>query len=326
MGIGQVGIALAALLPTTVGTVPADAGDAPWRHGIIEAKSDAGIFMMVTRGFAEKQGLKLEIVQFKTDIIGLQALLAGEVQSFEGGPSASLTAAARGADVKFVGCHWPGLPHGIFVRGDIASVQDLKGKTFAISAPGASPDVVARALLAGSGVPASEIRFANLGSDLDRFKALSAGIVDATVASSEYVPIAEKQGIRLLVAAREILPNYMRLCIFSAGKTLSARRDEAIRFVAAEMTALRYALSHRDETLQLTREVAGAKPEDKRPEYIFDDTVRSAGVDPTLAIPLEKLEWMEQQLLKDGILPRPFDLTKMIDGGVRAKALELAGN
>src|SRR6266567_1478052 len=80
-----------------------------------------------------------------------------------------------------------------------------------------------------------------------RFKALSAGIVDATVASSEYVPIAEKQGIRLLVAAREILPNYMRLCIFSAGKTLSARRDEAIRFVAAEMTALRYALSHRDE-------------------------------------------------------------------------------
>src|SRR5260370_35271788 len=108
--------------------------------------------------------------------------------------------------------------------------------------------------------------------------ALSAGVVDATVASSEYVPIAEKQGIKLLVPAREILPNYIRLCIFSTGKTLSARRDDAIRFAAAEMTALRYALSHRDETLALTREGAGEKPDDLRPEYIFDDAGLKAGV------------------------------------------------
>ncbi|HTP84446.1 MAG TPA: ABC transporter substrate-binding protein, partial [Alphaproteobacteria bacterium] len=70
------GLAVALLLAPQ-----ANAADAPlvWRHAIIEAKSDAGIFMMVTQGFAEKQGLKLEISQVKSDAIGLKALIAGEL-------------------------------------------------------------------------------------------------------------------------------------------------------------------------------------------------------------------------------------------------------
>ena len=39
----------------------ASAQDKVWRHGLIKAKADAGIFLMVTtRDFAKKQGLKLE--------------------------------------------------------------------------------------------------------------------------------------------------------------------------------------------------------------------------------------------------------------------------
>src|SRR5258708_3076239 len=70
-----------------VASMPVLAADPlPWRHGLLEAKSDAGIMLMPGHGgFAEKQGLKLEILQVKTDIIGLQALLAGELDSFEGG-------------------------------------------------------------------------------------------------------------------------------------------------------------------------------------------------------------------------------------------------
>ena len=60
--------------------------------------------MMVTRGFGEKQGLKLDIMQIKADQIGLKALLAGELDSYEGGPGGAIVAAARGADVKILGC------------------------------------------------------------------------------------------------------------------------------------------------------------------------------------------------------------------------------
>ncbi len=295
-----------------------------WRHGVIEAKSDAGFVLMAShRGFAEKQGLKIDVLQVKSDTIGLKALLAGELDSYEGGPGGAIVAASRGADLKILGCAWTTLVHGVFVRSTIADVRDLKGKTFAISAPGAMPDLFARALLDRYGIPVSEVRFANLGSDLDRFKALSAGVADAAVVSTEYLPIAPA-GVKLLFAARDVMPNFMRVCVVTSGKVLAERRDDAVRFMAAEISALRHAVSHRDETLELTREATKAKPDDPRPGFIFDEAVRHKDIDPEMPIPMEKLEWTKATLGKSANLP-PFDLAKLVDAGVRAQALELLG-
>ncbi|MGH6663990.1 MAG: hypothetical protein ACREB2_03675, partial [Pseudolabrys sp.] len=73
--------------------VPAAAQGKPWRHALLNAKADAGIFMMAAkRGFAQKQGLNLELLQVKDDQIGLKALIAGEVDSFEGGPQGAFAA------------------------------------------------------------------------------------------------------------------------------------------------------------------------------------------------------------------------------------------
>lgn len=293
-----------------------------WRHAVIEAKSDAGFMLMASqRGFAEKQGLKIEILQVKSDTIGLKAMLAGELDSYEGGPGGAIVAASRGADLKIIGCHWPTLVQGVFVRGTVATVQDLKGKAFAISAPGAMPDLLARAVLEKYGIPASEVRFANLGSDLDRFKALSVGVVDAAVSSTEFLPVAP-DGVRLLFAARDVVPNFIRICLVTSGKTLSERREDAVRFVAAEIAALRFAVTHRDETLALTREVTKAKADDPRPGFIFDEAVRHRDIDPELPIPMEKIQWMQATVNKTANLP-PLDLAKIVDADVRARALEL---
>ncbi len=293
-----------------------------WRHGVIEAKSDAGFMMMAAqRGFAEKQGLKIEVMQIKSDTIGLKALLAGELDSYEGGPGGAIVASSRGADLKIIGCHWPTLVHGIFVRNTVAKVEDLRGKDFAISAPGAMPDLFARAVLEKYGVPASEVRFANLGSDLDRFKALSAGVADAGVVSTEYLPVAPAN-IRLLFAARDILPNFIRICFVTSGKVLTERRDDAIHFVAAEIAALRYAVAHRDETVALTREVTKGKADDPRPGFIFDEAVKYKDVDADLPIPMGKLEWMKETMARTTKLPSS-DLAKLVAPDIRAQALEL---
>jgi NitT/TauT family transport system substrate-binding protein len=304
------------------GTCPADAADAPvWRHAIIEAKSDAGLFMTVTRGFAEKQGLKLELSQVKTDAIGLKALIAGELDSYDGTIGGTVMAGARGADVKLIGCHWQGLPHGIFTKASVQSITELKGKTFAISTPSSLPDLLAKAALKKFNISPDEVKFANLGADLDRYKALAAGVVEATVVSGEYAPIATTQGLKLMLPGREVLPNYMRLCYFSTARSLGAHREEAVRFMAAEMNAWHYALTHRAETIALTREITGAKADDPRPEYIYDDTVKTHAVDPELSLPMEKIQWMADQLVTEGGLTRPFDMTKMIDPSIREAAL-----
>lgn len=317
----RVKIAIAALAAMGV-AASANAQERNWRHAMVKAKSDAGIVMMVTKGFAEKQGLKLDITQVQSDTIELKALLAGELDSYEGGPGGAMIAAARGVDVKILGCQWPGLPHGIFVRGGINAVKDLKGKTIAISQPGAMPDELVRALLAKDGVPADDVKFANLGGDNDRYKALVAGVADAAVISGEYTPIAEKAGVRMLVAGRDVLPDYMRICIMTTGAVVKSRHDEVVRFLAAEMAALHYALTHRAETIALAQEITGVKPDDPRPAYIFDDAVRTHAVDPDIGLPVAKLDWMQAQQVKAGDQPHPADLSKVADAGPRQEALK----
>jgi NitT/TauT family transport system substrate-binding protein len=296
-----------------------------WRHGIIEAKSDAGILFMVQRGFAQKQGLRLELMQVKTDQIGLKALLAGELDSYEGGPGGAILAAARGADVKIAGCHWIAVPHGIFVRANVNSVQELAGKSIAVSTPGTMPEMLARGALEKFGVPVSSVKLASLGGDLDRYKALLAGVVDAAVVSGEYAPVAAKEGLKLLVPGREALPQFIRICLHMTGRTLAQRADDAVRFLTAEIQALRYALAHKNEAVALTRELTSAKADDPRPAYIFDLAAQSDAVKPELPIPVDKLEWLQNQLVAGGNLQKPGDVAKMIDQGTRAKALELAG-
>ena len=295
----------------------------PWRHGVFQAKSDAGILFMVTQGFDQKQGVKVQLVQFKSDAIALKALLAGQIDSYDGILTGTVVAASHGVDVKLLGCHWPGLPHGIFVRSSINSVQDLKGKTFAISTPFTLPDVLADAMLRKYGMSASDMRMVPLGGDIERYKALVAGVADATVVSAEYAPVAARDGVKLLMAGRDVLPQYMRLCMFTTGDTLKQRPDDAVRFMAAEMTALRYAVTHREAALKLTRKLTGIKPDDPRPEYIYDDTVRTHGVDPNIAIPMDRVEWGVQLMVKAGKVPANFAAERIVDPDVREKALAL---
>ena len=306
-------------------TAPASAQDKVWKHGLLNAKSDAGIFMMVsTRDFAAKQGLKIEISQFKDDQIALKSLIAGELDSYEGGPQGAFAAAAKGADAKILGCHWVVVPHGIYATDAIKKVEDLKGKSIAVSSPNTMPDMLARSALAKYGVSDKDVKLAAVGGDRERFQALTGGVVEAAVVSNEYEPVAPKN-IHLLVAGRDAVPNFLRVCIMSTAKTLAARGDDAVKFLAAEMNALRFALSHRDETLALTRELGQMKADDPRPGFVFDDAVAHKAVDPALPLPAEKIQWLQEQMVAAGKLPKPLDFNIVTAPEYREKALKLVG-
>jgi NitT/TauT family transport system substrate-binding protein len=321
-------IALAAILAAaTIGALSfsAAAQEKVWHHGLINAKADAGILLMVsTRDFAAKQGLKLQISQFKDDQLALKAMIAGELDSFEGGPQGVFSANSKGADVRILGCHWVVVPHGIYAKEGINKVEDLKGKQIAVSAPNSMPDMLARSALAKFGVSDTDVKLAAIGSDHDRYQALIGGIVDAAVVSNEYQPVAPKN-IHLLVAGRDAVPNFLRVCIISTAKKLAERGDDAVKFLTAEMNALRFALSNRDATVALTREIIHAKPDDPRPAFVYDDAIEHKAVDPTLPLPAEKIQWIQEQMVKSGKLPKPLDIKIVTAPDYREKALKLVG-
>jgi len=239
---------------------------------------------------------------------------------------AAIIAAARNADVKIIGCHWQTVVHSVFARAEFKGPQDLKGATMAISAPNATPDMIGRAYLAQNNVPASEVKFASLGNDPERYKALLGGIALATVISIEFLPIGKTDGIKLIARGGDVMPKYLRLCAVTTGKLLDGRREDAIRFLTAQMQGYGYALANRDEELRITREIAGIKAADPRPEFMFAEAARAdTGIDPKMPIPMDKLEWLQEQLVKAGNLSQPFDVSRVVNGDIRAAALARAG-
>src|SRR4030095_4575980 len=102
-------------------------------------------------------------------------------------------------------------------------------------------NLLVNAMLEQHKIPASEVRFANLGGDLERFKAVLAGVGDGGNVAAEFMGVALND-VKMLVTGHEALPDYVRLCLTMTGKTIATRRDDAINFVAAEIEALRFAV------------------------------------------------------------------------------------
>jgi NitT/TauT family transport system substrate-binding protein len=313
---------MAAAVAIAAAVLPARADDLrPWRNALIEPKADAGFYLMAARrGFFAREGLKVETLTVKDDTIGIKALLSGEVDSYLG-TAGALAAAARGIDVKFLGCPWHGIPYVVLGRSGITGVDELRGKSIAASSPGTPPDMVAKAALAMFKIPQADVKFASVGADRERYNALLAGVVDAAVVSNEYLPLPSSRTINLLLEGKQALPQSIRFCALSTGKTVTAKREEAIRFMTAEIKSFRYAVTHRDETLQVTREVTEAAADDPRPAFIYDDALRSGVVQPDFPIPVDKLVWMQQQLVELGQIPQTGGIAAAINTEIRAQAL-----
>ena len=162
------------------------------------------------------------------------------------------------------------------------------------------------------------------GADIDRYKSLVAGIVDAAVVSNEFEAIMPPN-IKVLAKGSTAVPKFIRLCVATSSKVLAERRDDLVRFVAAEMDAYKYAATHRDENIKVARELTHAKPDDKRAEFIIDQAIRDKQIDPTLAIPADRIDWMQDLFVKAGVIPKTVPTASLIDNSVHDDAAKLAG-
>jgi NitT/TauT family transport system substrate-binding protein len=292
-----------------------------WRHGTLVPKGDAGfIYMAAEGGFAKAEGLDLKMQAFQNDTLMMKALIAGELDSYEGSPISPLIAGSKGADVKILGCTWPKLTYSLFSHDGIGVIGDLKGKKIGISAPGSLPDVVARAMLKQAGISPSEVSFVAAGSDPERVRALMAKTIDAATSTSDFAARPELP-LKTLAVASEALPQFIRQCVITRGDLLRSKRTQLVAFVAAEMKAYGFALAHRDKVVSLTRRIAGLPPGDPVADVSYREVVEQRAASPAIEIDLEKLRWLRDLLADDGRMAVKFDPATVTDPSIREAAL-----
>jgi NitT/TauT family transport system substrate-binding protein len=294
-----------------------------WRHGIVEAKGDSGfLFQAAEGGFDQKHGVKIDMVQFTGGPTALKALISGDLDSFEASPVIALSAMHQGADIKIIGCNWPGMTYTVFSGKDIASPTDLKGKTIGVSTPGSLPDIFTRLALEASGVANTDVTYANAGGSADRVKAVGAGVVAASASSSEFAVDADALNVKPLLRGAEVTPQFLKVCIMTTGKKIAERREAMTNFLAAEMEGLSHAIDDKDAMLSVAKKVGHLDDDDKTAPFIYDEAIKYKAINADLAVPMDKLQWIDDEMVKLKALDSGQDTKPFVDDSVRQEALK----
>jgi len=150
-------------------------------------------WIAIERGFYKKQGLNVKVQQIQSGVTGIKALIGGQVDMATAGSNGVVQANAAGGHVKFIASLLQTSPYVIVAKPDITTIDQLKGKTFAVSQFGSRSDGDARAALTKANlVPGKDVQILQLANNSQRLAGVVTGSDAATVLSHERTGELEK--------------------------------------------------------------------------------------------------------------------------------------
>ena len=215
-----------------------------------------GLIAAQRYGFFRAQGLEAELIVMRPSI-SLQTLMAGNLDY-----STVLASAARasvnGLPLRILMTLTVGPDFSLVVRPDIQRVEELKGKTLAVSGVGEFTDVGTRLLLKKYGlIPEIDVKLRALfGNHPLRLSALQAGQIDGTVMAMPYNKMAVKMGFRELVHLREVIHTPQGGLVTTVQK-IRSEPDLALRSVKAAIMANRFLKENKGEFVKLLAQESG---------------------------------------------------------------------
>ena len=147
-------------------------------------------------GSFERHGLKIEPIYIRGGLMGIQAALSGDLLLQLQGASTVVAAWAQGArEFQFIGAVGNRLDYLLVAHPSIKRPEDLKGKRIGVSQLGSSTDFIARlAARRLNLIPDKDVQIVGIGGQGDRWTALTAGQVQASVFQSPFTLKARKAG------------------------------------------------------------------------------------------------------------------------------------
>jgi NitT/TauT family transport system substrate-binding protein len=215
-----------------------------------------GLIAAQRYGFFRAQGLDAELIVMRPSI-SLQTLVGRELD-FSTVLASAARASVSGLPLRIVMALTVGQDFSLVVRSDIRRVEELKGKTLAVSGVGEFTDVGLRLLLKKYGlVPETDVKVRALfGNHPLRLSALQAGQIDGTVMSMPYNKMAVKMGFRELVHLREVIKTPQGGLVTTVQK-IRSEPDLVQRSVKAALMANRFLKENKGDFIKLLAKESG---------------------------------------------------------------------
>ena len=184
-------------------------------------------------GSFEKHGLKINSVFIPGGVTALQSLMAKELFiELTAGPAA-VRAWARGAkEITFIGAVGNRLDYVLVTAPSVRNAEELKGKRVGVSQLGASPDFIARLGLRQLGLnPERDVTIVPIGSPGERWAALNAGHVQASLFQPPFTLRARKAGFLTLLDFSTLDFPYILSGVLTTRSFIRSDRETVMNFM-----------------------------------------------------------------------------------------------
>jgi ABC-type nitrate/sulfonate/bicarbonate transport system substrate-binding protein len=232
----------------------------------------------------------------------------------------------NGAPIKLVGSALLPVSFEMYTANpDIKTIKDLEGKTVGTGAIGALVHASAAAVLMKYKVDLNKVKFVNIGSSSDVFKAVAAKKVDAGPAQHEFSKLAAKYGVRSISDFAKEIPQFTNQGAFASERVIAEKRDILVRTLAAYGKAYRFvnSPSSREDYIKAFHDGVGPDTEEQAiDQWTWFQEYKAYNV--AIALPPDRINYMQQLNVALGVQKSILPMDKVADMSIARDAAKLA--
>ena len=286
------------------------------------AAAYAPFWVAKDKAIFDKYNLDASLVYMRGTIPTIAALANNDIEFVQSGAAPFINYAARGGDVVLLGCLANKVIDYVFIaHPSISRMEQLRGKTIAISRPGDQTYYYVRDILKRYGISLKEVRLVQTGLQPERVAALRQGLVVASILNRPNNLVLEQEGYKRLLDIEDLkLPAGVR-CLITTRKLLKARPATAENFTMAWLESIRFILSQKKETKQIISKYT-RNSDEVHLEEAWQSLSAQTEVPPYVSV--SQLQGQVSTLAEDQPELNRFDAKTMVENGV-IKKLEDSG-
>jgi ABC-type nitrate/sulfonate/bicarbonate transport system substrate-binding protein len=200
-------------------------------HAVLWAAYEEKIF--------QKYGLNVEYLALNTGRLGMQMLLADDVQVLFSTGVTVVSTNLQKPELAIIGGGLNSFPNKLIVRPEIKKAEDLRGKTLAIGGFGAANHMALLVALDKLAVNAKEVNIIQVAGGAAQLGAISKGVISGVIFNEPQATIAIKKfGMHSLFDLAESKMPFPQNCFIVKRSYLESNRDKITNFMKAVIESL----------------------------------------------------------------------------------------
>ena len=209
------------------------------------------------RGFFRRENLDVSAVYMRGGI-DIKAVLTGDAD-FGTGSTTAVTAFVAGAPLRVVMSLNSYVDQALYAQPKYRTLAELKGQSIGSLNPGGLVDTLLRKVIVQNGLsPERDFILLNMGGTPERYAALKAGTLAASMLSAPHSLHAEKEGFTKIAATRDYVDVPGTALVAHVDK-IKKQPEMIKRFLRATLRSMSYIRENRADTMQMiAREFAMA--------------------------------------------------------------------